>query len=475
MTSMRAIPVLARSTAGFSGVLSEPDARGLDDALAELRAVLGERRVWHVNTTAASGGVAELLGALLPYVRGAGVDVRWVVLEGPPEFFTLTKRLHHRLHESPGDGGPLDDDARALYGAVTAHEEGALLDAVRPGDVVVLHDPQTAGLAPGLVAAGACVLWRCHVGVDVPGPCAREAWEFLRPHVAAARTAVFTRHAYVWEGLPAERVAVIPPCIDVLAPKNRPLLPDVVAAVLHASRVVPWPGPTAPGFTRRDGSLGVVTRSARRIQDGPVPAAAPLVVQVSRWDRLKDPAGLVAAFAAAGLAERVGAHLVLAGPETDSVDDDPEQAAVLAEVEAVRAGLAPGDRRAVHLVCLPMDDLDENAVIVNALQRRADVIVQKSLVEGFGLTVTEAMWKARPVVAGRVGGIQDQIGDGESGVLVDDPADDGAFGRAVADLLADRRARDRLGRAAHQRVCEAYVPTHHFRSEAALLTGVLDH
>jgi trehalose synthase len=148
---------------------------------------------------------------------------------------------------------------------------------------------------------------------------------------------------------------------------------------------------------------------------------------------------------------------------------------VFGEVLEVTAALRPAERRAVHLVCLPMADLDENAVIVNALQRRADVVVQKSLVEGFGLTVTEAMWKSRPVVAGRVGGIQDQIVDGETGVLVDEPSDDDAVGRAVADLLAHSSEAERLGRAAHERVCDAYLPTHHFRNEALLLAGVLAH
>ena len=159
----------------------------------------------------------------------------------------------------------------------------------------------------------------------------------------------------------------------------------------------------------------------------------PLLAQVSRWDRLKDPLGVLAAFAEHVHAER-GAAPVLAGPDVSAVADDPEGAEVFAEVEAAWHDLPPDVRRRVHLALLPMEDADENAVIVNALQRRADVVAQKSLAEGFGLTVAEAMWKGRPVVATRVGGIRDQIEDGRSGCLVD-PLDLPAFGEQVSALL----------------------------------------
>jgi trehalose synthase len=189
-------------------------------------------------------------------------------------------------------------------------------------------------------------------------------------------------------------------------------------------------------------------------EDEPVPPDAPVVVQVSRWDALKDPIGVLR-----GFVEEPGldaAHLILAGPAPNSVADDPEAVDVLREVTEVRSGLADADRRRVHLANLPTQDVDENAVIVNALQRRADVIVQKSLAEGFGLTVTEAMWKARPVVAGRVGGIQDQIDDGVSGILVD-PRDLTAFGNAVEILVSDATMAEGLGAAARHRVRERYL------------------
>jgi trehalose synthase len=181
--------------------------------------------------------------------------------------------------------------------------------------------------------------------------------------------------------------------------------------------------------------------------------------------------GVIEAFAGDG-ARLDRAHLVLAGPATDAVDDDPEGADVFAEVHAAGEALAPDARRRVHLARLPMDDVDENAAIVNALQRRADVVVQKSRAEGFGLTVGEAMWKDRPVVASRVGGIQDQIVDGESGILVD-PDDRDALRRAVDGLLADGDRAAHMGRAARERVCDHFLPVHHFEHEADLFERVL--
>jgi trehalose synthase len=220
-----------------------------------------------------------------------------------------------------------------------------------------------------------------------------------------------------------------------------------------------------------DGSQARVDRSADLDQDGPVPDGAPLVSQVSRWDRLKDPAGLLSAFA-----EHVGvdgAHLLLAGPSVAGVADDPEGAEVLAEVRERRESLTPDLRARVHLVTLPMDDVEENAAMVNAIQRRSDVVVQKSLAEGFGLTVAEAMWKARPVVAGRVGGIQDQIVDGTSGVLVDDPADLESVGAAIAALLREPERAGAIGQAARQRVIEQFLGTRHLVQYMNLLDGLL--
>jgi trehalose synthase len=195
------------------------------------------------------------------------------------------------------------------------------------------------------------------------------------------------------------------------------------------------------------------------------------VTQVSRWDALKDPVGLLDAFADHGPPEP-DVHLLLVGPD-DGVADDPESTETFAEVHRRWASLRYPDARRVHLARVPMDDPAENAVVVNAVQRRSDVVVQKSLAEGFGLTVAEAMWKHRPVVASRVGGLQDQILDGASGLLVDDPTDLPAFGAALRRLVRDRPLARQLGDAARQRVRDHFLPVQHAEAEADLLDSVL--
>jgi trehalose synthase len=208
-------------------------------------------------------------------------------------------------------------------------------------------------------------------------------------------------------------------------------------------------------------------------QDHPVPDGAKLITQVSRWDRLKDPMGVLRCFVEE-LADK-DAHLLLAGPSVAAVTDDPEGAEVLAEVDQWRSELDPEIRRRVHLATLPMEDIQENAAIVNAIQRRSDIVVQKSLAEGFGLTVAEAMWKARPVVASRRGGIQDQVVDGESGILLDDPLDLPALGAALRKLLDDPGEAGRMGVGARKRVEERFLGTRTLIQYRKLLSELLEH
>jgi trehalose synthase len=223
---------------------------------------------------------------------------------------------------------------------------------------------------------------------------------------------------------------------------------------------------------RGDGTPGRVERAAELLQDAPLPADAKLVTQVSRWDRLKDPRGLLECFALH--LEDPAIHLGLVGPASGAVSDDPEGVAVYGDVTESWRRLPPETRGRVHLVNLPMEDLDENAAMVNAIQRRADVIVQKSLAEGFGLTVAEAMWKERPVVASRVGGIQDQIVDGESGVLIDDPRDLEAFAVAFRDLLSNPDRARRLGEGARLRVKERFLAVGRLTEYVELVASLVD-
>jgi trehalose synthase len=292
------------------------------------------------------------------------------------------------------------------------------------------------------------------------------------PYVERADAYVFSRPTYAWEGLDIAKVSIIPPSIDAFSPPNQAMGFTTVTAVLRAAGLAAdHHHPSRAAFERLDGSAGRVQRAAQLIEESALRLDTPLVTQVSRWDRLKDPLGVLA-----GFVEHVRAaeapHLVLAGPDVRGVADDPEGAEVLAEVEAAWRALPATARRRVHLAMLPMEDADENAVIVNALQRRSDVVVQKSIAEGFGLTVAEAMWKGRPVVATTVGGIQDQIEDGVTGRLVA-PHDLAAFGDAVSDLLADPHRAERMGAAAQARVREHFLGARHLGQYVELLERVL--
>jgi trehalose synthase len=210
------------------------------------------------------------------------------------------------------------------------------------------------------------------------------------------------------------------------------------------------------------------------IREGEAPAwETPLVLQVSRWDRLKDPLGVLSGFLEALPGPEVdGAHLVLVGPDVQGVTDDPEGADVFHEVEASWRALPAAQRRRVHLVSLPMDDIAENALMVNAIQRHATVVVQKSLREGFGLTVTEAMWKARPVIGSAVGGIQDQIEHGVSGWLLTDPTDPVEFATALQRILGQPELARRLGHNARERAAERYLVVRSLVQYAGLIESL---
>ena len=428
------------------------------------------RVVWHVNSTARGGGVAEMLQSLLAYARGAGVDARWLTIGGNEEFFRVTKRIHNQLHGAPGDGERLDKADREIYESALLESATELTGLVQDGDVVYLHDPQTAGLVPHIKSTGVSVVWRCHVGLDHPNELAREAWSFLSSYVEEADAYIFSRKAFAWEGLDEKKLWLVAPSIDAFSPKNQDLGPEAVRAIM--ARVgLAEDGGGAPSFQRQDGTRARVDRRADLDQAGRIPPDAPLIVQVSRWDRLKDPAGVLKCFAEN--CSDPTAHLLLAGPSVAEVADDPEGAEVLAEVRDRRDSLPAAIRERTHLACLPMEDVEENAAMVNAIQRSADVVLQKSLAEGFGLTVAEAMWKSRPVVAGRIGGIQDQIVDGESGCLVDDPADLVAIGKAIDSLLDDPAAAKAIGEAARERVRESFLGTRHLVQYMQLIDKML--
>jgi trehalose synthase len=470
---MREVHVEALEPARLERLIGHDRAKRFRRTAADARRFLAGREVLNVNSTATGGGVAELLQTLVAYARGVGVDTRWLVIDGAPDFFDVTKRIHNRLYGFAGDGGPLGQGERAAYEEPLRPAADDLVSRLHPGDVVMLHDPQTAGLAHRARSAGAVIVWRCHIGRDSPNAHTEDAWRFLRPYLEDLDAYVFSRAAFIPSWVDPARAHVIPPSIDPFSTKNEELDDATVRSVLqYAGLLGGTADPQELSFVRRDGSRGRLVRRADVLQTGPPPPPdVPLVVQATRWDRMKDMPGVLRGFVQR-LDDLGDAHLMLVGPAVHGVADDPEAGPVLDECMRAWAELPHHARGRVHLACLPMRDPDENALITNALQRHAAVITQKSVAEGFGLSVTEAMWKRRPIVASRVGGIADQIVDREQGLLLDDATDLQAFGEAVRLLLADRDLATRLGDAAHRRVFDEYLGDSHLERYASLFANL---
>jgi len=331
---MQEVHVSARSLSSFEPLVGRARVRALERRADELRARLGGRAVWNINSTAIGGGVAEMLQSLLRYTRHLRVDVRWLVLEAPPEFFRLTKRVHNALHGSPGDHSPLEADERRLFEAVSQSNATFLQTLVRPGDIVICHDPQAAGLAPTLLRRGAHVIWRCHIGHEqLENVEVDRGWRFLRPYLERVPLTVFSRAAYAPPWLRSTHVMVVPPNIDPFSAKNQAMGAAAMQAILRQVGLIGGASDGTPAtFLRDDGSAGRVDRMADVVRMGQPPSPdVPLVVQVSRWDAMKDPVGVLKGFCSLVTPEAPQrAQLVLAGPNVHAVADDPEGAQVFA-------------------------------------------------------------------------------------------------------------------------------------------------
>ena len=394
---------------GYRAVAGEASLAPL---LALARRLKGHRVVM-VNSTATGGGVAEILHRLVPLLNELGVPCAWEVMPGDARFYAITKSIHNALH---GRSATLTDDDREHF--LETNRRAARTLAL-DGDLVLIHDPQPAALASWARRPGQRWVWRCHIDLSRADA---EVLGFLSPHVLQHDAAVFSHVSFVPDlSIPSY---LAPPSIDPLADKNRDLSEAEMDALLEPLRL---------------------------------PHDTPLVTQVSRFDRLKDPVGVVDAFALARRRER--AHLVLAG---GAADDDPEGAAVLDEVRQRAAG-----RRDVSILLLPPDA----HLAINALQRRSTVVVQKSLREGFALTVSEALWKRRAVVAGAVGGIPLQIVHERTGLLVRS-VEGCAF--QVTRLLRDGNLRRRLGQAGRTRVRGHFLLPREARDYLAIFARLLD-
>jgi len=472
MYALRTVDVPRRPVAALEDVIGLSRITRLLASAADFRKAVGGRVVWNVSSTESGGGVADMLQVLVGYTKDLAIDIRWLIIDGDTDYFRITKRLHNRIHGHPGDGGPLGAPERNHIDMVMAANAANIGSEISRGDLVLLHDPQTAGLIGPLAARGAHVVWRSHIGIDGENEWSRSAWQFLEPLLADAEAYVFTRHTYVPPIVPQSRAWIITPSIDPFSPKNQYMEPPAVrAALLRMGLLTGDPGGDVCRYTRRDGSPGEVTQRASVVADALPEPDEPVVVQVSRWDRLKDMIGVMRGFAE-HVAPSGPGWLALVGPSVEGVADDPEGAIVFAEVLAAWHDLPLSRRSRVILVTLPMTDADDNAAMVNAVQRHARVIVQKSLAEGFGLTVAEGMWKGKPVIGSALGGIQDQIAEG-TGILLPDPADLPAFGHAVHDVLHDPERADRIGAAAREYVRANFLGDVHLLRYAELFGSLL--
>jgi trehalose synthase len=473
--ALAAIPLETRRFEDLGGYMFEPMIERVAVAQLQIGELLGGRTVWWVNSTALGGGVAQLLRTLLPYWRGAGIDVRWVVLRGSAEFFGVTKRFHNHLQGQVGDGDALGIDELRTFDRAGHYHAGALASLLAPGDVVVLNDPQTAAMSVPLARAGASVIWSCHVGIDHDNELSRNAWSCLMPRLAGVNCFVFSRYASLPESLGGADTSIVTPAIDPASTKNLPMSDAGARAILQHLGLAAGVSSAAPSYACTDGSTATLAARPTVLDSDGAPdwSRDPVVVSLARWDRIKDPLGILDGFLERVLAAS-DAHLLLAGPDTSQVADDPEAAAVLAEVRERWRRLPPAARARVHLACLPLTAPEENDAMVNAIQRLAAVVVKKSLQEGFGLGVTEAMWKARPVVASAVGGHLEQVQHLHSGLLVEDPADVGAFGDAIVELLREPSLAARLGQTGRERVRALFLNDRHFVRWAEVLGAALE-
>ncbi len=372
-------------------------------------------KVLHVNSTKEGGGVAEILRKMVPLMRGLGIDAQWEVISGDGPFFECTKGFHNALQGKPVTPSP---ELLNHYQDVNVENARRLHSLLTEADVVFIHDPQPLTVIQHVPERRGKWVWRCHIDVSKPH---RPVWRYLKPWVEQYDASVFSLASFA-KPLSHPQF-LITPSIDPLSEKNIEL-PKQEVEKIYA-------------------------------QFG-IDLDRPVVLQVSRFDRFKDPVGVIEAYRL--VKKMVPLQLVLAG---GGASDDPEGMAVLDEVRHAAAGDSD-----IHVLHLPPDAHHT----INALQRGADVVLQKSTREGFGLTVTEAMWKGKPVVGGDTGGIRVQIYSHYTGFLVRSP--EGAALR-IRYLLHRENKRKEMGERARRLVRENFLITHHLRGYLALMINLL--
>ncbi len=378
------------------------------DDLRLLGARLQGRVVQHINSTPVGGGVAEILNRMVPLLRELGVEAKWDLIKGGQQFFEVTKKFHNALHGRP------EEITRRDFEIFMETSQRNIEEVDTYGDIVFVHDPQPIALVNK--KSSNKWLWRCHVDVSDPDP---RVWDFLMDFIRRYDSAVFSAPSF------SRRLAIrqflISPSIDPLSDKNKELPEETIKSVLRKYGI------------KRD---------------------KPILIQISRFDRLKDPAGVIEAYLQ--VKRYVDCQLILAG---GTAQDDPEGFKVLEELREKAK-----DDPDIHILLMSQNDIE-----VNALQRSADVVIQKSLKEGFGLTVAEALWKAKPVVASNVGGIPLQIKHKYSGLLCHS-VEGASF--SIKQLLSSPEYARKLGANGREHIKNNFLITRHLRDYMLLFLSL---
>nr|VFK47392.1 MAG: trehalose synthase [Candidatus Kentron sp. SD] len=422
-----------------------------------------DRCIWMINSAARGGGVAEMMPSIIIFLRALGFSAKWAVIETEDQdFFALTKRIHNLAHGATQVSCDFDDQDYRLFEEINRQNATLLEQAVKPQDILMIHDPQVLPLGNILSRAlGIKFLWRCHIGTNRRNPSTKAVWDFLHPFFENCAGAVFTAREYAPEYL-QDRITIIHPALDPLTDKNRPLSFTEIVEILCAGGLVSPPHPVAVAdFSHRARQLSA-NGQLQDCEDKGI-FYRPTVLQVSRWDRLKGWEYLLQGFARMKReAQRNGANraadrfpffarLILAGPDPAYILDDIEGTAAFEEIRQAFVSLDPDIQSDVTVYLLPMASGPENALIVNALQRIASVVVQNSIEEAFGLSAAEALWKGRPLLASSAFGLRLQIDDGIDGALINDATDPGQISKRLLELLASPGHRSALGEMARHR------------------------
>lgn len=371
-------------------------------------------RVLHINSTYYGGGVAEMLYSLIPLMNDVGVSVDWRILRGTPEFFTITKKFHNAIQ---GDPINLSDIKKTLY--IQNNQDFASYCQI-DADCVIIHDPQPLPLIRFYKRKQPWI-WRCHVDLSRPNP---QLWDYLKGFILRYDRVIVSDCRYMKEDLPMD-YSVIHPVIDPLSSKNKEISKDLIM---------------------------------RTLKKYAVPTDKPILTQISRFDKWKDPANVIEMFKL--VKARIDCRLVLCG---SMAADDPEGIQIYQKI-LQRANNHVAKRDVILLTV-------EDNILVNALQRISSVVIQKSIREGFGLTVTEALWKEKPVVASNVGGIPLQMADGETGYLID-PTDIKTGAARIISILENPAEAKRLGTNGREMVLKKFLITRHLYDDLKMLNDL---